>query len=87
MGKFGLLNENQFGFQKNRSTEDAILALTSRMYEALDNTKPALCIFLDLAEAFDTVDHAQLLGALQNMGCRGRVHELFSSYISNCQNQ
>lgn len=39
--------------------------------------------FLDLVKAFDTVSHVQLLEALDHFGVRGRVHDLFTSYLSD----
>ena len=38
---------------------------------------------LDLRKAFDTVNHKHLLNLLLNLGFRGPVQELMSSYLSN----
>lgn len=56
-----LISKNQFGFQPRLSTQDAILDVTSKIYESLGTSKKSLVIFLDLAKAFDTVDHNILL--------------------------
>lgn len=80
-----IISNRQFGFQTNKSTEDAISLLVSNIYEALDRSKPTLCVFLDLAKAFDTVSHPQLLDALEDIGLRGNVLDLMKSYISNRQ--
>lgn len=37
-----------------RSTQDAIAALTKK---CIDMKEPAICFFIDLAKAFDTVSH------------------------------
>lgn len=78
-----LISERQFGFQRGKSTEDAICTLINLMYKTLDDGKPALCLFLDLAKAFDTVDHSQLLEALQDLGFRGNIYNLMASYLNN----
>ena len=52
-----ILNENQFGFQKNKSTELAISSITTNIIESFENKEYAHCIFLDFAKAFDTVNH------------------------------
>lgn len=80
--KHNLISERQFGFQENKCTEDAISYLISNIYKSVDESKPCLCVFLDLAKAFDTVCHSQLLETLEDNGFRGPVLKLLKSYIS-----
>lgn len=81
--KFKIISPNQYGFQKNKSTEDAIANVTQKIYKTLDDGKVSLGIFLDLMKAFDTVSHEQLLQTLYNLGFRGISHSLFESYLEN----
>ena len=81
--KNNILSDKQFGFQKNKSTEDAICHLTSQIYNSMDNNKKSICIFLDLAKAFDTVSHKLLLNKLEKIGFRSNVLKLFKSYLEN----
>lgn len=81
--KHSLISDKQYGFQEKKSTSDAIARLTTLMYDAVDKSTPSLCVFLDLAKAFDTVSHAQLLIKLEKIGIRGIVHNLFKSYLEN----
>lgn len=59
--KYILLSKKQFGFRKNTSTNNAMASLTDRIYRALDDKKPAIGVFIDLAKAFDTICHKRLL--------------------------
>lgn len=83
LDKHKIISNNQYGFREGRSTEDAILKLTSHLYKALDSKTPALCIFVDLSKAFDTVSHLKLLEKIKCYGLRGKVHNILKSYLSN----
>ena len=78
-----MLSNKQFGFREKTSTSDAIAQLTKDIYEAMDNSKPSLCIFIDLAKAFDTISHKEILEKLENYGIRGICHDLMKSYLSD----
>nr|CAH7726419.1 unnamed protein product [Callosobruchus chinensis] len=47
----------------------------------MDSTKPAIGIFVDLAKAFDTVSHPELLQVLHGIGFRGTPCHLLKSYL------
>ena len=51
----------QFGFRQYHSTSHALLHLTEKIMNSLDNGLLACGIFVDLQKAFDTVDHNILL--------------------------
>lgn len=85
LDKYNIIHDNQYGFRRGRSTEDAIRELTAQIYEHLDKTIPSLVIFLDLSKAFDTVDHKKMIDKLWNCGFRGPVHNLLKSYLNNRQ--
>ena len=81
---FKLLNKNQFGFRKKRSTIDAICSLTENIHHVLNNRYvTTLCSFIDLKKAFDTVDHSILLDKCHRIGLRGPVLKILKSYLSN----
>lgn len=81
--KYNIISDNQYGFREGRSTSDAVANLTNLIYRAVDNSSPALCIFVDLAKAFDTVNHAILAQKLEGYGIRGHVNQLLGSYLKD----
>lgn len=83
LDRYSVLSDKQYGFREKKSTEDAIMKLTSYLYDAIDQSDPSLCIFVDLSKAFDTVDHSILLRKLKNHGIRGPAHKVITSYLTN----
>lgn len=78
----GLLSEKQFGFRRNRSTEDAVSLLVDQVSSTLEKRKKSIGVFLDLAKAFDTVSIPILLRKLEAMGVRGEALAWFRSYLT-----
>ena len=54
LGKYELLFKHQYGFQKGKSTEYAILDLYKNIVEAIEKKEKACAIFLDFAKALTT---------------------------------
>lgn len=72
----------QFGFRQDHSTEIALTVFIDKVMNALDNGQHVIGIFLDLAKAFDTVNHEILIKKLRHYGIRGNALEWFRSYLS-----
>ena len=80
-----LLNESQYGFRAEHSTEYAALELVDRLNSVLDNNEIPFSIFLDLSKAFDTIDHSILINKLSHYGIKGIPLNLMKSYLLNRQ--
>ena len=80
-----LFTQNQFGFTKGRSTQDAIILVTERIYECFDRGDGSFCInvFVDFKKCFDTLNHEILISKLRLYGIIGLPLQLFSSYLEN----
>ena len=55
--KNNILYSKQFGFQNGHSADHAVVQLVDQIIESFENNKYTLGVFIDLAKAFDTVDH------------------------------
>ena len=77
------LYDLQFGFRQKFSTNHALLSITEKIRESLDNKTFSCGVFVDLEKAFDTVNHAILLKKLENYGVRGLANSWFASYLSS----
>ena len=81
--KNNIISKQQFGFLKNLGTRDALNYVTNILYQNLDRSKKTLIAFLDLAKAFDTVNHRLLIDKLYCIGIRGQALDLLDSYLSD----
>ena len=78
-----LLYDYQFGFQRGKSTQLAVMMLVDKITEALDNKECVIGIFLDFSKAFDTADHEILLLKLEKYGIQGTELQWLNDYLSN----
>ena len=75
---------NQYGFRPKHSTEYAALELIDRIINKMDLNEIPIDIFLDLSNAFDTIDHMILLHKLKYYGLEQSTLRLyFESYLKN----
>ena len=82
-----LLTESQSGFRPMFSTETALLEAVNEWLWNIDNNLLNGVIFLDLEKAFDTMDHAILLGKLKLYGVSSQSLNWFRSYLSDRKQQ
>ena len=76
-----VLHKKQFGFQKQHSTDHAIVYLVNQILKSFENKCYTLGVFIDLKKAFDTVDHNILLKKLFHYGVKGNTLKLLQSYL------
>ena len=76
-----LYYEHQYGFIKNRSTEQAALELIDRVITEIDKGEIPFNIYIDLSKAFDTLDHAILMDKLYYYGVQGTSLDLLRNYL------
>ena len=81
--KYKLIYSHQSGFRENHSCQTALTAMVERWLEAIDNGDIVGAVFLDLAKAFDLLNHELLLIKLQKYKFSYKSLSWFSSYLSD----
>jgi hypothetical protein len=80
----GLLPDNQMGNRTNRSTETALELLVEQIYTIWKaGNQVALVLSLDIARAFDIVNHLQLLDNLWKKGVPLWFVRIVRSFLTN----
>jgi hypothetical protein len=75
-------SSSQFGFQKGKSTEDALISFASDIYNGLNKSEKVTGLFIDFKRAFDLVSHEILLKKLEAAGVRGVALDWFRSFLT-----
>lgn len=78
-----IINDSQYGFRKNRSTEIALIHQKEYILDKLEKNKFVLGIFVDFTKAFDCIVHSILFRKLDLCGIRGHALDLIKSYLSH----
>ena len=73
----------QSAYRKGHSTEKALLRVVNYILSNMKKQHMSILVLLDLTVAFDTVDHAILLGRLEtSFGIKDTALTWFASYLS-----
>ena len=78
-----ILYPTQLGFQKDHSTDHALLQLVDQIYESFERRESTIRVFIDLSKAFDTVDHNIVLKKIEIYGISDTHLQWFQNYLSN----
>ena len=80
-----LLNKNQGGFRKNNSTINTTVKFTNDIFNAINIREITIATFIDMAKAFDTVNHNILLKKIEKLGFRGNIYKLLKNDLTDRQ--
>ena len=80
-----LFYQNQYGFRRNKCTQDAVLHLHDHIRDNMNVKNCTDALYIDLSKAFDTVSHSCLLTKLSYYGISGNEFNWISSYLFNRQ--
>ena len=78
-----LLDPDQEGFQKNKSTGRYLVNFISQVEEALDKKEVPIAVMIDFQKAFDSIWIQGLLYKLNQMGIHGKMWLLLKNFLEN----
>ena len=78
-----VLQDNQWGHRKGKSSETMLLYLSETWKRNIDNGKVVGVILIDFRKAFDTVNHNILYQEMKSCGLQGTLLEWLKSYLTN----
>jgi hypothetical protein len=76
-----ILNEHQYGFRSEVTTENASHILINEILTAMNNKQMVGGTFCDLHKAFDCINHVVLFEKLKFYGISGKFYNLVKSYL------
>lgn len=76
-------NRAQYGFISGSDTSAAAIDLVTFLQDAINSKKIAGGTFIDVAKAFDSVNHQLLIDKLARAGITGSALQLLKDYLSN----
>ena len=78
-----LLTEHQNGFRKGYSTTSSVATLTEDIFRNMNCKMVTVAVFVDLAKAFNTVNHYILLAKLVKLGVTGMLLNWCKNYLQD----
>ena len=85
LNRYEILDEGQFGFKTERSTQKAIFELLYDVNRSFNIGDTTGLIFLDISKAFDSLDHKILLEKLRKIRLEENSLRWFDSYLNRVQ--
>jgi hypothetical protein len=79
----GFIDDNQFGFRKGHSTEDAVIKFVDEIERELGKKNHVASVFIDVSKAFDSCDHQILMKKIERTGLDNTGLSLMANYLKD----
>jgi hypothetical protein len=83
LDELNIIDDNQYGFRSNHSTEDAVIKFIDQIEKAKLSHKYVISIHIDVSKAFDSCDHEILQKKLKRIGMNEKSLGLMKSYMKD----
>jgi len=83
LDEYHVIDDDQYGFRSNHSTEDAVIKFIDHIEKAKTKHKFVISIHIDVSKALDSCNHDILKEKLKRIGLNSMNLSLMSSYIYN----
>jgi len=83
LNEYHLIDDDQYGFRPNHSTEDAVLKFVDHIEKAITKNKYVISIHIDVSKAFDSCNHEIMKEKLKRIGLNAISLQLMSSYMKD----
>ena len=80
--KYKVLNDEQHGFCRGRSSETQLALSINDLAKVLDRQSQADVVIMDLSKAYDLVPHQRLLSKLCHYGITGKLHNWIKIFLT-----
>ena len=80
-----IIDSNQYGFLPGKSTHEAVFKTVQHIYSGINSKKLVGMLVLDIAKAFNCIDHDILFAKMECAGFSHTVLNWFRSYLCRSQ--
>ena len=79
--KYHLIDPTQSGFRKGFSTYDGLARLEDHIRQNQKIKHQTLALFVDISQAFDSVNHKALICKIQQLGLTGNILNYIKQFL------
>jgi hypothetical protein len=79
----GYIDDDQYGFRMQHSTEDAIVKFVDTIEKGLGENKHVVSISVDVSKAFDSCNHNIILAKMEQTGLNEHGISIMRSYLKD----
>ena len=80
-----LISDNQFGFKRNHSCILQVIKLKDKLIDNLEKNNISIAIFIDIKQAFPSLNHDIMMQKLKSLGCERIVIKWFKDYLTKME--